>query len=281
MTKICLKCDKEFEDSDNFCIACGGELTDISNVEEKIDKLKNEIIDSIKKQICRKFSNFGLYFTSSSVIKPVAYEKVETQEIKNKHSTGTKVLATAVAGPLGFAATSGIKQQNSMKKVKKEAEYLHIYVNISDKKIIYNTYVDNEISNSFNLNKGDMNRLYIKWEDVDFIEDDYYLILKNHDPLKFPMLNDKDLVDYWIKKISDEKSINKKFIAKHYLSIERTIDAYYKELINDKAKNSENNSNTSNNSDLDELERIANLYNRGLLTEEEFAIMKKKIIYNE
>ena len=85
------------------------------------------------------------------------------------------------------------------------------------------------------------------------------------------------MVKTQIKKIAEQESINIKIIEKYSLSIEAKIDKYYIELINNKAKNSNNDSDIIK-SNLDELERIANLYEKGLLTDEEFEAMKKKLI---
>ena len=86
------------------------------------------------------------------------------------------------------------------------------------------------------------------------------------------------MVKTQIKKIAEQESINIKIIEKYSLSIEAKIDKYYKELINNKVKNSNKDSDIAIRSDLVELERIANLYEKGLLTDEEFTAMKQKYI---
>lgn len=86
------------------------------------------------------------------------------------------------------------------------------------------------------------------------------------------------MVKTQIKKIAEQESINIKIIEKYSLSIEAKIDKYYKELINNKVKNSNKDSDIAIRSDLVELERIANLYEKGLLTDEGFTAMKQKYI---
>lgn len=86
------------------------------------------------------------------------------------------------------------------------------------------------------------------------------------------------MVKTQIKKIAEQGSINIKIIEKYSLSIEAKIDKYYKELINNKVKNSNKDSDIAIRSDLVELERIANLYEKGLLTDEGFTAMKQKYI---
>lgn len=284
MTKICLKCKFKYDDSFDFCDLCGMELAMFPNEEENFETLdmetkktfETEIITFIKNDMQKKFLNEYISFSDVSEIKAISYKTIETQQIKNKTSTGKKVLATMVAGSLGYVATSGIKQENITRKIKIDGEYLHINVKISDKHIIYKTYSDNDSHRKFNKNKENITKIVINWPDIDYLDTENFLILKNGEALKFPKI-DPSLIKNGIEQITNNPSLTIKFFDENYETIEKASMEFLIELINNKAK-SVNETNTTNNSDLDELERIANLYEKGLLTDEEFAIMKNRII---
>ena len=293
MTKICERCKIKYDDSFNRCDICNGVLVtwppevtgEKTAYEEVMDEepLKTKIIDSIKQDIEEKFSNSSLMFVSLRVIKRSSYETIEKTHIKNKHGAGTKVLATIVGGPLGYVATTGIKEETSTEQIKKDGEYLHIKVQISAKNIIYKSYMDNNISSNFDDNKINYGgEIVLDWKDIDCINNNYFLILKNGERLECPALRDELLIHSHINSMIGDKEFVREFVTKYYHSIEKDIKEYYLELINEYAKKPiDDNINISNNDCLNELERLANLYEKGLLTDEEFAIMKKKIINNE
>ena len=170
--------------------------------------------------------------------------------------------ATLAFGIIGLAATSGVKQ-------KKEKKEMITDVQVVDKGIV------------FKKATKDNKDLRIPYENIVFAE--------KHTRYKFGMiiklLENQD-IEVIVK--TGAKNLNENTVVRdHFL-----------EILNQRAKGKEfeeegwgldyasnENSNTeqteNNTSLIDELERLANIYEKGLLTDEEFIAMKKKLIEND
>lgn len=88
----------------------------LNETRENYEDKDKAILNVIDKNIKKMLNNEGISSSSTTTIKEAFTETIETPHIKNKHGAGTKVLATAVAGPLGFVATSGVKQETEVGK---------------------------------------------------------------------------------------------------------------------------------------------------------------------
>lgn len=245
------------------------------------DDIEEAILNNIKLDIISSFYDNGIKYNRTSNIKPSQYKTVETPVIKNKHGTGTKILATAVAGPLGFVATSGIKQENETKQVHVKGEYMHYEYSFNPNHITIKAYSNDSLVNSFDPEKITDNIL-IKWENIDYLDENNYLFLNTEElvQLRLPVLDDLVIRNIFrvtgTLKAHENKNLKLKYFDKIKEQTPDILIELLKQFIN---KNKVSKSNIDeNNSLINELERLSGMYEKGLLTDDEFAAMKKKLI---
>ncbi len=182
----------------------------------------------------------------------------DTEIRLNSRSGWVKGAATLTLGIIGLAATSGFKQEEQNRQ-------LSTTIQVVDKGIVFKK-----------ANK-DGKDLRIPYEDI---------VSAKRNP------NDQDIIIIQLVENQDIKimffmgsgtSLKQDFyVENHFINIinERATGAQYEEagwgLEHASAKPQE----TKKESEflMDELERLANLYEKGLLTDQEFAAMKKKLI---
>ena len=249
------------------------------------DNLEEAILYNIKSEIISSFYDDGIKYNRTSTVKSAHYENVETPVIQNKHGAGTKVLATVVAGPLGFVATSGVKQTNETKQVHVKGEYMHYEYLFNPTHISVKAYSNNSCVNSFSSEKT-TDKIVVKWENIDYLDDEYYLILNTGElvQLRLPVLS--EFVIKNILKVGGtlNGSENEEFKHKYYKKILDQTPAILVELLNkfiDKNRVNKTKDNSTNNSSIEELEKLANMYEKGLLSDDEFVSMKQNIIGNQ
>ena len=187
-----------------------------------------------------------------------------------------KGLATLAFGLVGLAATSGVKHEEKKRKlmatfqiVEKGIVFKKATMNGEDLRIPYENIIKTEKIKvkPLKIRSGAYNRRSVNFAPNSF----KILLLKNQEIII--NLNNLDLY-------------SKSYFINHITNIinERACGAQYEEagwgLEHATAKPQEE-SKQEGNSLLDELERLANLYEKGLLTDEEFAAMKKKLIGGE
>lgn len=182
----------------------------------------------------------------------------DTEIRLNTQSGWVKGAATLTLGIIGLAATSGFKQEEKNRQ-------LTTTIQVVDKGIV------------FKKAAKDKKDLRIPYGDI---------VLAKRDP------NDQDLIIIQLVENQDIKimffmgsgtSLKQDFyVENHFINVinERAIGVQYEEvgwgLEHATAEPQETKQESS--SLMDELERLANLYKEGLLTDEEFAAMKKKLI---
>lgn len=179
----------------------------------------------------------------------------------NSRSGWVKGAATLTLGIIGLAATSGFKQEEQNRQ-------LTTTIQVVDKGIVFKK-----------ANK-DGKDLRIPYEDIESAK---------RNP------NDQDIIIVQLVENQDIKimffmgngtSMKQDFyVENHFINIinERATGAQYEEagwgLEHGTAEPHE--TKQENNSLLDDLERLGNMYKEGLLTDEEFAAMKKKLIVGD
>ena len=254
----------------------------LEETRQNYEDIEKAILNTLEQALIQQFNNEGLSSSRTSTIKREFTETVETPHIKNKHGTGTKVLAAAVAGPLGFVATSGVKQETDTKQVHHKGKYVHEKVTLNNKRITYETYTDDNSSGfKYSMNHS-VTKIVVEWHDVKSIDEENYLILKSGDTINCPSFSLMRFVKQSILDVvgSIDVMSNKSYYDKY-------IDVNLKEgknIIRNIIENhiASNNVTEPNNSsvDVDALERIMNMYEKGLLTDDEFVAMKQNIIGN-
>ena len=178
------------------------------------------------------------------------------------HDGFTKGFATLAFGLVGLAATSGIKQGEEKRKITTTFQ-------ITDKGIVFKKATrDGEdlriayenIVKSAKLNNGET--FYIK-------------LLKNQDI---------NITHIWLKNMPRKLVIARIHLVEHIINIlnERACGAQYEEvgwgLEHAIGQSSKSETKQESKSLMDELERLGIMYKEGLLTDEEFALMKQKLI---
>lgn len=183
-----------------------------------------------------------------------------------------KGAATLAFGLVGLAATSGVKQEEKKRTLKtifqiveKGIVFKKATINGEDLRIPYENIVKIEkIYNSFRIRSVGVRRTS-KPKPYAF----KIILLKNQEiKISFSNLN----------------LYSTSYFIKHITSIlnERACGAQYEEVGwgLEHASAEPQETKQESNSLMDELERLVNMYEKGLLTDEEFAAMKEKLINN-
>ena len=257
-----------------------GDIFDFFN--EMLKETKNDdkislIAKTIETDVINDFYEKGFKYTGSVPTTPSKFITVEKPILKNKHGAGTKILATALAGPIGFAATSGIEQTTERKNEYVPSEY-------ADYEYLFTPeYIQLKFGKSSNPIDFNNNKIIVKWEDIDLIDDDNSLILKNGDiipvyPPRFSNEINKYILDVlgtldWEKNSILRTRNFDESTEKALLLVNKLLNQYSKKVKNDNIKSNKINENSS-----DSLENLVKMYEKGLLTDEEFLSLKKKLI---
>lgn len=213
-----------------------------------LDRLKNnETEEEIKEKILNQYNIFeGI---ECEVIFPDIQLKIRT------HSGFAKGVATLGFGLVGLAATNSIKHEEQNRIINTE-------VQIAEKGIV------------FKQATSESKDLRIPYENVIFSEEHRFFgqfIIK--------LLENQDII---ITPLAKKPNYAPKYIREHMINVinERACGAQYEEAGwgLEHAPEQSPESPQENSSLMDELERLGNMYKEGLLTDEEFATMKKKLI---
>ncbi len=242
--------------------------------------IEKALVNKIKQKLIKEFNNEGIVSSSTSTIKHGFTETIETPHIKNKHGTGTKVLATAVAGPLGFVATSGVKQETKSRQVHHKGKYFHQKVTLTKNQIIYETYEDDESYGfKYSINHS-VSKFIVNWEDVKTIDDDNFLILNTGDTINCSSSGLTTLVRKCILNVMGSCQVmsNMGFFDDYTNLGKKNAKKLMNELIKHHIDSITSIKPKDNSSDIDSLEKIMIMYEKGLLTDEEFSAMKQNII---
>lgn len=176
-------------------------------------------------------------------------------------STGafTKGLATASMGLVGLAATSGVSQER--RQIQKFS-----MMQITEKGVV------------FKKAGKDKKDLRVPYEDIIGAEHIDGLLHDKREIFIYLLENQEIKVQInYVRGIHESRDT--KLLRDHIIDIinENARGKDYEESGWGLESNQESQNPTSND-DINELERLANMYNQGLLTEEEFHAMKQKII---
>jgi len=180
------------------------------------------------------------------------------------HDGFTRGFATLAFGLVGLAATSGIKQGEEKRKIITTFQ-------ITDNGIVFKkATMDGEdlrisyenIVKAAKLNNG---------------ENFYITLLKNQDI---------NITHIWLKNMPRKLVTARIHLVEHIINIlnERACGAQYEEAgwgLDHAPKQSLEPKTSKDSSLMDELERLGNMYEKGLLTDEEFVLMKKKLIVGD
>lgn len=248
---------------------------------KNINDVEETIMNNIKSEIIEEFNNNGYTYNILLTTTSSGFKTVENSLIQNKHGTGTKVLATVLAGPLGFVATSGIKQTTESKQVYVEGEYLHNQYSFSHDYITIKSYSDNRNFNSFEPN-GDVDKIVIDWSNIKHFDDEYSLILKSDKVIQLIPPNISDITNKNIFNIIgvNDWLMNRELHSKYEDTINSKTSILFIDLLNQYIGENNHLSDIqeSNDNSINDLEKIVSMYEKGLLTDDEFIKMKNKLI---
>lgn len=248
---------------------------------------KKEILNRISSMLKESFNNKGISISDFATIEGSYYETVETPVVQNKHGGLTKGVATLGFGIVGLAATSGVKQTTSTKKVLQKGKYTHRKITIKDKYVVLKTYEDDSCSPYFKIGSDNITKMVFNWEDIHSFDDEHYFIFNTGETLKCPTPDTTEWIAMGVMSVLGTTNLdynynlNQKWKGKLEIDVRKIFFDLIRNKINESIKklpnNNENNVNTPN---VDELEKIMKMYQDGLLTDEEFSAMKQNIIGN-
>lgn len=181
-----------------------------------------------------------------------------------------KGAATLAFGLVGLAATSGIKHEEKKRKlttifqiVDKGVVFKKATINGEDLRIPYENIIEIKKSNPKTFKVRTANKISVNLDPSTF----KILLLKNQEIIiRLNNLNLYSTSDF-IKHIAN--IVNERACGSQYEETGWGLEHATAEQIETKQES---------NSLMDELERLGNMYKEGLLTDEEFAAMKKKLI---
>ena len=259
--------------------------TTLKQTKDNFENIEETIFNLVKQELINRFNSNGISVSDVTTVKNSHYDTIETPIVQNKHGGLTKGVATLGFGIIGFAATSGIKTTTETKQVFRSGEYLHSQITFNNRSIVLKSYTNDSSSKIFNSKPG-INQIAIKYDDIhSFNSENFTFFLESGENFGCPPIALKYIVRQNIKKITTtyDKSINDQFIQNYTNKINKKIKLIIAELINEQitlAKKSNSNQHQSN-VDISGLEKIAEMYEKDLLTDEEFINLKQKIIGNE
>ena len=219
-------------------------------------------MDRFKESDEKKQERYDNVISTYNVFEGIKFKVIfPSKELKIvTHSGLTKGAATFVFGIVGLAATSSIKSE-------KDNKILNTVFQIADKGIVFKRATDEgkdlriPFENIVDANDIQMDNGPINVINIILLENQKITILVSSSKL-----------------MPSEERI----LKNHIMNIikERACGAQYEEagwgLEHATAELQE--TKHESNSLMDELERLGNMYEKGLLTDEEFAAMKKKLI---
>ena len=249
------------------------------------EKLPQNITDILKEKFKKIFLEEGFFFLQSAggteereLVSLGGRQTVKTPVQTNNHGTGTKILATAGLGLIGYAATSGIKTEYVNQTINVPSQYK---INKIPLYTITTTVKKDSIEKITNEeNKPPLKEVFT-WEDVKDYKNDTFL-LRNGNSITFEMPRDLIYNEtiYLLREFRGtyEDKINEELFDLYDVDeIIETLNQYVLELINECINFSDNHENKPS-SNIDDLMKIADLYERGLLTKEEFEQKKKELL---
>lgn len=232
---------------------------------ETFKDLENYVFNQIKPQIEELFNTTGLTFTNKKQISSEEYQIIKTPITTNKHGGGTKALATLGFGLLGYAASSGVKTEVKTEKIKtSDAKYCSTTINISEK------YVDIDIE----ITGENNTKVILKWENISLFSDDEYFVLNTGETFK--CILDSEKINKLITDtlIDTAITVDSKLVHEYHPKVLSKVKKFLNNIINEKINNSKIKELPTSNI---KLEKLIEMYDKGLLTDEEFIIMKKNL----
>lgn len=269
---MCMQCGYKFNGDFEICPLCGVNFKEINpekvgffgdrskqkEIQHKYEKKFNVSITELENNLkIKKFLeeynfNWGIWF---HVYFP------EEEIILKHHSAFTRGIATLSLGLVGFAATSGVNLESRQKDA-------YCIVKVVDGGIIL------EVTKEYIFDSTVIKEVRIPFEEVKCIKE----TSQNKGIFELILVNNKKIkLDYAGFPIKYKE-------RKNYEVQLNGLFNYIVDTINKNAKGNldfDNNSNSKNENiinSMDDLDKLIDMYEKNLLTEEEFNIMKKRII---
>ena len=237
----------------------------LNETKENFKDIENAALNKIKPQIEELFNTKGLTFKNKKQISTTEYQTIKTPITTDKHGGGTKALATFGFGLLGYAASSGVKTEVKTEKIKtQDAKYCYTTINISKK------YVDIDIA----VSRENNTKFILKWKNISLFSDDNYFVLDSGETFKCELYSDEINEIITSSLLDIAVTHDSRLIHKYRPEILLKVQKFLNELINREINSSKINESSKSTVNL---EKLIEMYDKGLLTDEEFIAMKKKI----
>lgn len=237
----------------------------LNETKENFKDIEKAVLNKVKPQIEKLFNSEGLTFKNKKQISAAEYQTIKTPITTDKHGGGTKALATFGFGLLGYAASSGVKTEVKTEKVKtQDAKYCYTTINISKK------YVDIDIA----VSRENNTKVILKWRNISLFSDDDYFVLDSGETFKCVLYSDEINEVITSSLLDVAVTHDSRVIHKYRPEILLKVQKFLNELINREINSSKINESSKTTVNL---EKLIEMYDKGLLTDEEFITMKKKI----
>lgn len=241
----------------------------VNNLNDKQNEYNEKKLEKLRRKKEEKINNIRSEFNIYEGIDCVVYFPQEELVLKS-HGGVTRGVATLGFGLVGLAATSGVKQKKQ--KIRKRTS-----LQIADKGIVFKKVTDDgkdlripyDNIISFNV----LTQKFGKKERI--LINHYELLLLENQSLMVGLSLNKETSEIITPELVD--IINERATGK-----DNEEEGWGLDYANNKLLTEVNDEEipTGFISTTDELEKIVQMYERGLLSDEEFASMKKKIIEN-
>lgn len=230
------------------------------------NQFKQLVYNDAKEMFFNILNNREIVF---NIYKHIPEQTIPTTVVKNKHGTGTKIVATRLFGVFGLAGTNGVEQQ-TVNKVIPAHDELARNVNINAN--------DNNMSiQIINIDEGKLPRDTYTWNQINEMDSDNYL---KSDKFEAILLNDfkaqeiiQSIENIYFKFLNQDHPLRQ--IIDH-AEIKGMLIKDFREYINEHAYG--NSAPANNDSGAKELEEYYELKEKGIITESEYLNKKNEIL---
>lgn len=238
-------------------------LNNLKNMPE--DQFKQMVYTDAKEMFFNILNKRKIVF---NVYKHIPEQTVPTTVIKNKHGTGTKIVATGLFGVFGLAGTNGVKQE-TVNKIIPAHDELSRNVNINAN--------DNNITiQIINLEEGKLPKNTYNWNQISEMDFDNYL---KSDKFEAILLNDfkaqeiiQSLENVYFKFLNQNHPLRQSI---DYAEMKGMLIKDFREYIN---KHAYGNYAPTNTDKAKELEEYYELKEKGIITKTEYLNKKNEIL---
>lgn len=201
------------------------------------------------------------------ILEYIPEQTVTETRVKNKHGTGTRIVATGLFGIFGLAGTGGVKTQTYNRTIPGK----YIIKEIFKVKEVYTGLVIQEIDEN-----GEKPIKELNWNNIIGMDNDFNLNITDAKPILLSDFDDSTIQEcienIYLKKIRENNPLRDNIDFNKMKNLTLKV---FRKYINTKSRGKQTNSTYN---EAQEIENFYNLKEKGIITEEEFEKKKKQIL---